>query len=257
MLGAIAGDVIGSVYERSNIKTKQFELFSPKCCFTDDTVCTLAIAVCLLEDGDFSNFLGNFACRYKSRGFGGMFKKWAHQWEREPYNSLGNGSAMRVSPVAYWVREEAQVLELARSTSAVSHNHPDGIKGAQATALAIWLSRNGRTAGDIRSEIQSRFGYDLSMNVDDIRPDYRFDVSASGSVPQAIICALEASDYEDAVRNAISIGGDSDTIACIAGGIAEALFGLPGDIATKARGYLNDEFREILDRFEVAIANRN
>lgn len=251
MLGAIAGDVIGSVYEHRDIKTKHFDLFDPECRFTDDTVCTLAIAACLLEKGNFSEFLGNFACRYKSRGFGGMFIRWAHQWKREPYDSWGNGSAMRVSPVAYWMSDKERVLELAKRTSEVTHSHPDGVIGAQATALAIWLSRNDTDPENIRSEIECRFGYDLSQTVDEIRLAYKFDVSAAGSVPQAIICALEASDYEDAVRNAISIGGDSDTIACITGGIAEALFGLPDDIAIKARGYLNDELLEILDRFEA------
>lgn len=256
MLGAVAGDIIGSVYEHSNIKSKQFDLFDPGCRFTDDTVCTMAVAACLLEGGDFSDFLGDFACRYKSRGFGGMFIRWAHEWERKPYNSWGNGAAMRVSPVAYWAQNENQVLELAKNTAEVTHNHQEGIKGAQATALAIWLSRNGAIAVEIRSEIEERFGYDLSITVEDIRPNYRFDVSAAGSIPQAITCALEATDYEDAIRNAVSIGGDSDTIACVAGSIAEAMHGLPDDIADIARGYLNNEFLEILDQFEKATSTR-
>ena len=250
MLGAIAGDIIGSVYEKANIKSKKFDLFTQGCHFTDDTVCTMAVAKCLLESGDFSDFLGTFGCKYASRGFGKMFIDWAHDWERKPYNSLGNGAAMRVSPVAYWKQNENQVLALAKSSAEVTHNHPEGIKGAQATALAVFLARKGASATDIRSEIEKRFGYDLSKTIDDIRPAYRTDVSAAGSVPQAITCALEASDYEDAIRNAVSIGGDSDTIACIAGSIAEALYGLPDDIAGTARGYLNDEFLEILNQFE-------
>ena len=256
MLGAIAGDIIGSVYEKANIKSKQFDLFTEGCRFTDDTVCTMAVAKCLLESGDFSDFLGTFGCKYASRGFGKMFIDWAHAWERKPYNSLGNGAAMRVSPVAYWEQNEDQVLALAKSTAEVTHNHTEGIKGAEATALAIFLARKGASAADIRLEIEKRFGYGLSKTVEDIRPAYHTDVSAAGSVPQAITCALEASDYEDAIRNAVSIGGDSDTIACIAGSIAEALYGLPDDIADTARSYLNDEFLEILNRFEKAIRPR-
>ena len=255
MLGAIAGDIIGSVYEHHNLKTKNFPLFEQGCRFTDDTVCTLAVAACLIEDGNFEDYLGDFACRYQSRGMGGMFLRWAQQWERKPYNSWGNGSAMRVSPVAYWASSEAEALELARRASEVTHNHPDGLAGAQASALAIWLARTGRSPMAIRSEIELQFRYDLSMTVDEIRPHYEFDASCAGSVPQAIVCALEATDYEDAVRNAVSIGGDSDTIACIAGGIAEALFGLPEYIGRQARDYLNEEFLEILERFEGVVGN--
>lgn len=251
MLGAITGDIVGSVYEHANIKTKDFPLFSEGCRFTDDTVCTIAIADCLMNDGNFAEYLGNYALRHPSRGYGGMFLQWAKQWERKPYGSYGNGSAMRVSPVAYVSRDEQELLEIAKQTSIVTHDHPDAVAGAQATALAMWMAKNGSDAATIREEIIARFKYDLAPSVDDIRPSYQLDVSCAGTVPQAITCALEGSDYEDAIRNAISIGGDSDTIACIAGGIAEVMFGLPDEIAEMSRGYLTDELVETVDRFDA------
>ena len=249
MLGAIAGDIIGSIYEHANIKTKNFRLFGDGCRFTDDTVCTIAVADCLMNEGDFADYLGRYTLRHHTRGFGGMFMRWAKQWEREPYDSWGNGSAMRVSPVAHFARDEGEVLRLAEEASTVTHNHPDGIAGAQATALAMWMAMEGAYSSSIRQEITNRFGYDLTQSVDDIREWYTFDVSCAGSVPQAITCALEATDYEDAIRNAVSIGGDTDTIAFVAGRIAETMFELPDEIAVTARTYLTDDLETVVDGF--------
>jgi ADP-ribosylglycohydrolase len=177
-----------------------------------------------------------------------MFRKWAGS-NMGPYNSWGNGSAMRVSPVAHMARDEQELLDLAEQTSVVTHNHPDAVAGAQETALTMWMAKSETDVVVIRKEIADRFDYALSQSVDDIRPSYQFDISCAGTVPQAITCALEGTSYEDAVRNAISIGGDSDTIACITGGIAEMMFGLPEEIAESSRGYLTDDLVEVLDRF--------
>ncbi len=249
MIGAITGDIAGSIYEGRNIKTKEFPFFGDGCQFTDDTVCTIAVADCLINDGDFADFLRQYVRRHPYRGYGGLFREWAGS-NMGPYNSWGNGSAMRVSPVAHVARDEAELLELAERSAAVTHNHPNAIAGAQGVALTMWMAMAGTGAAIIRREIADRFDYDLSRSVDDIRPDYSFDISCAGTVPQAITCALEAMDYEDAIRNAISIGGDSDTIACITGGIAEVMFGVPGEIAGQARTYLADDLIDALDRFD-------
>jgi ADP-ribosylglycohydrolase len=257
MLGAIAGDIIGSIYEHANIKTKDFPLFGDGCRFTDDTVCTIAVADCLMNEGDFADYLGRYTLRHHSRGFGGMFMRWAKQWEREPYDSWGNGSAMRVSPVAHFAKDESEVLRLAEEASIVTHSHPEGIAGAQATALAMWMAKVAVDSATIRKEITGRFGYDLTQSVDDIREWYTFDVSCAGSVPQAITCALEAADYEDAIRNAVSIGGDTDTIACIAGGIAQTMFGMPDEIAVTARAYLTEDLSAMVDAFGEHVRSFN
>ncbi len=259
MFGAITGDIIGSIYEWNNIKTKDFPLFGDGCDFTDDTVCTVAVADWLTTDGDLSEILAGYALRYPGRGYGGMFRDWANQWERKPYNSWGNGSAMRVSPVAHYARDEREVLALAERSSAVTHSHPDGIVGAQATALTMWMSKEGADAPTMRKAITDRFDYDLSQTVDEIREWYKFDVSCAGTVPQAITCALEATSFEDAIRNAISIGGDSDTVACITGGIAEVMFGVPEDIIDKTMAYVPEDFLEVMRRIPVvaeSIGNR-
>ncbi|SCA55926.1 ADP-ribosylation/Crystallin J1 (modular protein) [Candidatus Terasakiella magnetica] len=249
LIGAITGDVVGSIYEGYGTKRKDFPLFGHGCRFTDDTICTVAIADCLMNGGDVADYLRKYVKKYPHSGYGGMFKKWANDPSMGPYDSWGNGSAMRVSPVPYFAKDFDDVLYLAEYVSSATHNHPEGIKGAQAVAVAIWMALHDAKSEDIRSEISSRFQYDLSKTVDEIRPDYRFDVSCAGSVPQAIICALEATDFEDAIRNAISIGGDSDTIACIAGSIAEALFGVPDDIAFITMEYLNDEIKCVLSQY--------
>jgi ADP-ribosylglycohydrolase len=254
MLGAMIGDIVGSVYEWNNIKTTQFEFFSPRCFFTDDTVLTAATAQALVTNGDYSKVYQDFARRYPGRGYGGNFSKWIQSDNPKPYNSWGNGSAMRVSPVGFAFDTVGEVLEEAKRSAAVTHNHPEGIKGAQATALTILLARQGASQADIREEIASRFGYSLDRTPDEIRPGYAFDVSCQGSVPEAIIAFLESTDYENAIRLAISIGGDSDTIACMTGGIAEAFCGgVPDEIAEEGKSLLSDEFIEILDRFQNSL----
>ena len=249
MIGAIAGDIIGSIYEWNNIKTKDFPLFGEGCSFTDDTVCTIAVADWLMNEGNLSDILSDYVSRYPNAGYGAMFGEWARKQDREPYNSWGNGSAMRASPVMYVARDEQELLDLAEQSSTVTHSHPDGIAGAQATALTMWMANEGADAPTMRRDIAERFGYDLSQSVDEIREWYTFDVSSAGTVPQAVTCALEAENYEDAIRNAISIGGDSDTVACITGGIAEVMFGLPDNIWDKARSYLTVELIDVVDRF--------
>jgi ADP-ribosylglycohydrolase len=253
MLGAIAGDIIGSIYEAAPIKTKDFALFGPGVRFTDDTVCTVAVADALMQGGDFDGTLRAYVRRYPGRGYGGMFARWATTPGMPAYGSWGNGAAMRVSPIAYWARDEAELLELAIGTAAVSHDHPDAIAGAQAIALVMWLARAGSARSEIRANIERRFGYDLEQTVDQIRAWHRFDVSCKGTVPPAIVCALEAEDYPDAVRNAISLGGDSDTLACITGGIAEILYGLPDEVAREAKALLDAPLRAVVDRFYARV----
>jgi len=222
MLGAIAGDIIGSVYEGLPTKHKDFRLFTPNSTFTDDTVLTVAVAEAILTGCDYGHVIKSYARRHPRRGYGAGFQAWAVSDATAPYNSFGNGSAMRVSPVAHGFASEREVLREAALTAKCTHNHPEGVKGAQAVALAAFMARQGAGKEAIRSEIAGRFGYDLSRSIDDIRPDYRFDVTCQGSVPEAIIAFLDASSFEDALRNAISLGGDADTQACMAGAIAEA-----------------------------------
>ena len=250
MFGAMIGDIVGSVYEWHNIKTTDFKLFKPESTFTDDTVLTAATAQALMTDGDYTKAYQDFARRYAGRGYGGNFSRWIWSENPQPYNSWGNGSAMRVSPVGFAFDSVDEVLAEAKRSAEVTHNHSEGIKGAQATALAILLARQGLDKPAIRKEIADRFDYDLSRTLDVIRPGYEFDVSCQGSVPEAIIAFLESEDYEDAIRKAISLGGDSDTIACITGGIAEAFYGgMPEDIAEKGKRFLPEEFIKILDAF--------
>ncbi len=224
MLGAIAGDMAGSVYEGLPTKHKDVRLFGPHATFTDDTVLTVAVADALLGKRDYGTAIRTYALRHPHRGYGGGFRAWMQASNPQPYNSFGNGSAMRVSPVAFACDSVDEVLREANRSAECTHNHPEGIKGAQATALAVYLARVGADKKSIRTEIVGRFGYDLSRMMDEIRPDYTFDVTCQGSVPQAIIAFLDSTSYEDAVRNAISLGGDADTQACIAGAIAEAFY---------------------------------
>lgn len=250
MLGAIAGDIIGSIYEWNNIRTTEFPLFSDDCRFTDDTVLTVAVAECLLTGSDYVDAFHSYFSRYPHAGFGGAFRHWAGEKSREPYNSYGNGSAMRVSPVGYAFDTLPDVLREAERSAAVTHNHPEGIKGAQAVASAIFMARNGSSKDEIRTFIERSFGYDLSPSLDDIRPLYRFDVSCQGSVPQAIRAFLESDGYEDAIRKAISLGGDSDTLACMAGGIAGAFFGgAPEPIRKRALSVLDEPLQVVALEF--------
>jgi ADP-ribosylglycohydrolase len=256
MLGAMIGDIVGSVYEWNNIKTTDFTLLKQKCFFTDDTVLTAATAKALMTDGDYTKAYQDFARRYPGRGYGGNFSGWIYRDDPQPYNSWGNGSAMRVSPVGFAFDTIDKVLSEAERSAEVTHNHPEGIKGAQSTALAILMARQGSSQADIRAEISQRFGYDLARTLDAIRPGYTFDVSCQGSVPEAMIAFFESENFEDAIRKAISIGGDSDTIACVTGGIAEAFYGIPENIAGEGRTFLPGEFLTILDDFYAWCENK-
>lgn len=252
MLGAIAGDIIGSPFEGwgLQIKTAEFDLFTERSRFTDDTVLTVAVAKAILSGMDYTSTFKLYGRRYPRAGYGGAFHKWIHSANSAPYNSWGNGSAMRVSPVGWAFDTVEDVLLEAERTAEVTHNHPEGIKGAEATALAVFLARTGESKEEIRSQIAGRFSYDLNRTLADIRPTYTFDVSCQGSVPESIIAFLESDGFECAVRNAISLGGDSDTMACIAGAITEAFYGgVPAEIASAVRTRLPDELVEVIDEF--------
>jgi ADP-ribosylglycohydrolase len=251
MLGAIAGDVIGSVHEGAGTKTKDFPLFTPESTFTDDTVLTVAVADCLLHGRDYVDAFHDYFDAYPAAGFGGTFFWWASSRRRQPYNSWGNGSAMRVSPVAYFGATLDEVLAEARRTAAVTHDHEQGIRGAQATAAAVFLARAGRSKEEIRRYTEEQFGYFLDERLDDLRPTYHFDVSCQGSVPQSILAFLESTSFEDAVRNAISLGGDADTMACIAGAIAEPFYGgVPPAIAAHVLAALDEPLRSVVQEFQ-------
>ena len=235
MLGAIIGDIVGSIYEWDRIKTKNFTFFGPGCDFTDDTVCTVAVADILLHDLPPAETMQEWCRRYPGRGYGGMFGNWIYFDEPTSYDSYGNGAAMRVSPAAFLHQDDLDAALIASDkVTAITHDHPEGIKGARATTHAIWLAYQGEDATAIREVIVSEYDYDLTQTVDDIRPDYFFNETCQDTVPQAITCALESDSFEDAVRNAISLGGDSDTLGAIAGPIAEALHSIPQDIKEQA-----------------------
>ncbi|NUQ82517.1 MAG: ADP-ribosylglycohydrolase family protein [Bacteroidetes bacterium] len=251
MLGAIAGDVIGSVFEWDNCRSTSFPLFVTESDFTDDTVLTVAVADWLVHGGDLSRLLHGYARAYPGRGYGGRFKKWIQSEKPQPYNSFGNGSAMRVSPVGFAATTLVSAMELARESAQVTHNHPEGIKGAQAVTSAIFLARHGAAKTEIREHIISVFEYDLGFTPGSIRDYYQFDETCQGSVPQAIVAFLESSDFESAIRLAISIGGDSDTIACITGGIAAAFYNhIPDSIYHEVTERLPDEFLSVLAAFD-------
>lgn len=261
MLGAIAGDIIGSVFEWSSVQSRDFPLFSPRSDFTDDSVLTFAVARAILDarngGSDFPDYAGrilDFGRRYPARGYGEMFREWLQLDEQHPYNSYGNGSGMRVSPVGFAFDDEHVVLEQARWSAMPTHDHPEGVKGAQSVALAVWLARRGAPREEIRSRIESEFGYDLRRTVEEIQPGYTFDVTCQGSVPEAIIAFLDADDFEGAIRNAVWLGGDADTQACIAGAIAEAVWGVPMEIEKEVRARLPPELLAILDEFREAVA---
>lgn len=282
MLGAIVGDIVGSVYEWNNIKTKDFPLFRDDCFFTDDSVMTIAVTDAIMNGGsrdDFIDSMKKFGRMYPDAGYGGRFYHWVFSDNRNPYNSFGNGSAMRVSPCA-WIskcEDYAQTgmlpekgRELAKLSADVTHNHTEGIKGAMATADAIYLCRyyfggyhaeNEKPINNdpkeckrrIREHIEREYGYDLSKTLDEIRPAYRFNETCQETVPQAIIAFLESTNFEDAIRNAISLGGDSDTLAAITGSIAEAAYGIPDWIKDKAYSYLDEPLKQVLRRWKKFI----
>lgn len=248
MLGAIVGDIVGSIYEFDNCKNKDFPLFQSHCDITDDSILTCATANALLTDHNFKFHYRQFGNRYPS-SYGVRFNEWIHDDTRGAYDSFGNGSAMRVSPVAWAFNSESEILTMAKASAEVTHNHVEGVKGAQATALAIFLARRGREPGDIASEIGEKFDYKFSNSVDALRETYFYNETCQATVPEAIQCFAEAEDFEDAIRNAVSIGGDSDTLAAITGSIAEAAFGIPGDIEKAAVARLDDHLRQILLQF--------
>jgi len=251
IIGAIIGDVMGSVYEFDNIRTTEFDMFNPKCDFTDDTVLTIAVADCLLNDKDMARTIWEYGRAYPGRGYGGRFYDWLQQDHLKPYGSFGNGSAMRVSAVGFAFDDMDTVLEVARQTAAVTHDHPEGIKGAQATAAAILLARQGKSKQEMKDYLSQKFSYDLDFTLDEIRPTYEFDETCQGTVPPAIVAFLESSDFEHAIRLAISIGGDSDTIACITGGIASAYYKqIPVAMVEFALERLPPEYIKILNEFD-------
>ena len=259
MFGAIAGDIIGSPYESFPIKHTDFALFPSGATFTDDSVLTVAVAFAILNpDVGYGAALKRFGRKYPHAGYGGNFRQWLMAEESRPYNSWGNGSAMRVSPVGWAFGSRQRVLDEAEATAVVSHNHPEGIKGAQALALAVFQARNGTPKEKMRAELANRFDYDLGRTVEEIRPGYRFDVSCQGSVPEALVAFFDSDGVEAAIRLAISLGGDSDTLACMAGAVAQAHYGgLPGHIVDESRRRLPGDLLEIVDafcsRFDVPI----
>lgn len=256
MIGAIAGDVIGSVFEHRNLRSTEFALFAPASRPTDDSVLTLALAEALLRGDDIPGTFRRYYALYPDAGYGAMFHEWAMTPGMGPYGSFGNGSAMRVSAVAWAHDDEAAVLEAARASTAVTHDHPEGIKGAEAIALATFLACKGLAKKEILDAVAARTGYDLGFTLDEIRPRYRFDPTCQGSVPQALVAFREGADFEDTVRRAVSIGGDSDTIACMAGAVAGAFHGVPGEIDRETRARLDDHLSAVLRAFEARFVRR-
>ena len=248
MLGAIIGDIVGSVYEFNNYKAKDFQpFFHPKAFFTDDTVCTIAIADALLNQRDPAIALRDWCRRYwHIGGWGLRYANWVMSDDMGPYNSMGNGAAMRVSAAGCLATSIDEAAELAYRVTDVTHNHPEGMKGAAATAIAIYLAKTQHSAEQIRDYISTEFDYDLDRTVDGIRAVYEYNELSPTTVPEALICALDATDFEDAFRNAISIGGDSDTIAAIAGSLAEARFGLSDALLETVWQFLPDDMRQVM-----------
>ena len=251
LIGALAGDIIGSRFERYNIKSTEFDLFQRSSHFTDDTVLTIATAESILNKSSIVEAFQKYGRRYPNAGYGGTFYRWIFEENPQPYNSWGNGSAMRVSPVGHAYSSEEEVLEQAKKSAEVSHNHEEGIKGAQAIAMCVFLARTGHSKDEIRRYVEINFRYDLSISLDEIRPNYYFDVSCQGSVPHAIRAFLESKDFESAIRLAISIGGDSDTIACISGGIAQAYYKyIPEEIVQGVLERLPSELLDVVLQFD-------
>jgi ADP-ribosylglycohydrolase len=250
MLGSIAGDIIGSAYEFHGTKHYDFQLFEVGSNFTDDTILTVAVADCLLHGKEYATTFKEYGRIYPKAGWGGMFRRWLGSNDSSPYHSFGNGSAMRVSPVGFAFPNLEEVLREAERSAAVTHNHPEGIKGAQAVAAAIFLGLQAENKARIKQYIEEKFGYDLDHTIDEIRPDVYFDETCQVSVPQAIIAFLDSDSYEDTVRKAVSLGGDADTQACIAGGIAQAYYKkIPATIIKKTRNILDPNLLEIVDEF--------
>ena len=264
MYGAIIGDIVGSRFEFHNYLSKEFDFMTSECCFTDDTVMTCAVAQALMDSKeDFSDLedkavaaLQRIGQKYPDCGYGARFIDWMFSRDPQPYDSCGNGSAMRVSPVGFAARSVEEAKQLSAAVTRITHNHPEGMKGAEATAVAIVMARQGKTKEELRAEMEKY--YTLDKTVD----DYRHEWDGHGreicqiSVPQALVCFFEGESFEDVIRNCISIGGDSDTIAAIAGGIAEAYFGVPNDYRLMARSYLDERLLKICDAFDSWVAAR-
>jgi ADP-ribosylglycohydrolase len=252
MLGAIAGDIIGSVFEYRPWKSTDFTLFTHQSFFTDDTVLTVAVADCILHKKTYAETFQEYGHKYPYAGYGRKFVNWLESYDFSPYGSYGNGSAMRVSPVGFAFNTMEDVLVEAKLSAEVTHNHTEGIKGAQAIAAAIFLARQEESKEKIRDYVESTFGYDLHQKLSVIRPDYRFNETCSGSVPQSIISFLESEDFESAIRNAVSLGGDADTMAYMAGGIAQAYYKtIPYEIVREVRNILDADLLNIIDEFIV------
>jgi ADP-ribosylglycohydrolase len=250
MFGAIVGDIAGSTYERHSFKFECCPIFADGSQFTDDTVLTLATADHFIFGGSYSEVYRQFGRNYPHAGYGGNFRQWMRSADPEPYNSWGNGSAMRASPISWVAEDLGWALEEAARSAEVTHNHPSGIKGAQAVVAAVFLARRGASKDEIRNYVSTTFGYDLQRTVEEIRPRYMFDVSCEGSVPEAIIAFLDSTDFENSIRKAISLGGDSDTIASIAGAIAHAFYGkIPAWMTDYCLGVLDPAQRSIISDF--------
>lgn len=266
MIGSIIGDVVGSIYEFCNTKSKDFDFFTIGSRFSDDSVLTVATADWLLHGGKCENYYAYWGNAYPEAGYGGNFRNWL--WNMrcngsvKPYNSCGNGSAMRIGPVGWAFDTIEETLAAAKISAECTHNHPEGIKGAQAVALCIFMARNGSTKDDIKKKVASMFGYDLNFTIDGIRATYGWvsdfgnGVLCQASVPQAIVAFLDGRDFEDCVRNAISIGGDSDTIGCITGAIAESFYGVPENLKKEVMKYLPDNFKTVISEFEDKYQSR-
>lgn len=268
MYGAILGDIIGSPFEFDRgDKTKDFKLFSRRSHFTDDSVMTLAVCEALLKVGQDATVkeiedtvissMQSWGRRYPRAGYGGYFRRWLTARHPEPYNSFGNGSAMRVSAVGWLYDSLEKTRTVAKATANVTHNHPEGIKGAEATASAIFMARNGSSKEEIKKYIENEFHYDLNRTLNEIRPGYHMDETCQKTVPEAIIAFLEAKDFEDAIRNAVSLGGDTDTLGAITGSIAEAYYGIPEWLMTECRKRINRDMRVVLDDFNDALSSQD
>lgn len=254
LLGAICGDIIGSCYELAPTKDCNFKLFTDRSRFTDDTVCSIGVADALIHQKPFEGRIQYWCRKYPRAGYGGMFRRWLYSDTMDPYNSWGNGSAMRVSAVGAIADSSDEAMALAKKSAEVTHNHPEGIKGAQATALAIHLALTGKSKDEIKNVIENTFAYNLHRKYDDIQPQYRFEVSCQKSVPESIIAFLESDDYESAIRKTIAFGGDADTMGAITGGIAAAFYGeIPSHILSGCLNRLPDEMKEVIDKFNTII----
>ena len=263
MYGAILGDIIGSPYEFDRGgKTKDFPLFIRSSAFTDDTVMTVAVAEALMNTkgrddakikAELIRCMQSWAVKYPDAGYGGMFGRWIYQTDPKPYGSFGNGSAMRVAAAGWLYETLTETRRIAKLTAEVTHNHPEGIKGAEATAAAIFLARTGMTKDEIKDYIIKEFRYDLSRTCDEIRPGYRHDETCQKTVPEALTAFLEGKDFEDVIRCAVSLGGDCDTLTCIAGGVAEAFYGVPAALVAECRRRLPADILAVTDRFDKEI----